>query len=102
MYNTCVHIIFMRMLILQYSFKTLLYTSVSYYTVCAPVRGDNPRALASGLSPVQTHKTYNNLLITPACICTLCIARYLMLNIGSMIGAITEQVLQKRINGLDC
>ena len=56
MFNTCVHIKCMHMLILQYSFKTLLYTSVSYCMVCAPVRDDNPRALASGLSPVQTQK----------------------------------------------
>ena len=40
--------------------------------VCASVREDNPRALASGLSPVQTHKRCNNVLIAPACICTLC------------------------------
>ena len=26
------------------------------YTVCLPVRGDNPRALASGLSPEQADK----------------------------------------------
>ena len=29
---------------------------------------DNSRALARGLSPIQA---YNNLLITPACICTV-------------------------------
>ena len=37
---------------------------------------------ASGLSTVQTLKPYNNLLIAPACMCTLCIARYLLLKIG--------------------
>ena len=33
-------------------------TSNSYTTVCPPVRGDNPRALASGLSPVQADKPW--------------------------------------------
>ena len=31
-----------------------------YYLICASVREDNPRALASGLSSVQTHKPYDN------------------------------------------
>ena len=39
------------------------------------VRGDNPRALARGLSPIQTQKTYNN------CVCTFRIARNLTFNI---------------------
>ena len=30
--------------------------------VCASVRDDNPRALASGLSTVQTHEPYSSLL----------------------------------------
>ena len=29
---------------------------IKYTTICPPVRGDNPRALASGLSPVQVDK----------------------------------------------
>ena len=33
-----------------------LMLSNSYTIVCPPVRGDNPRALASGLSPVQADK----------------------------------------------
>ena len=33
-----------------------LSTCNSYTMVCPSVRGDNPRALASGLSPVQTDK----------------------------------------------
>ena len=41
--------------------------------VCASVWEDNPRAIASGLSPVRTHRPYNNLPIVPAYICTLCI-----------------------------
>ena len=31
--------------------------------VCAPVREDNPQALASELSNIQTHKPYNSFLI---------------------------------------
>ena len=42
--------------------------------VCASVRGDNPRALDT--------KSYNNLLIAPACICNLCMERFFTLNIG--------------------
>ena len=34
------------------------------------VWGDNTRALASGLSPVHTHKPYHKIIIAPACICT--------------------------------
>ena len=45
--------------------------------VCASVRGDNSRALADGLSTVQTknHTLIWQLLIAPACTCTVCIAR---------------------------
>ena len=45
---------------------------------------DNQQTMfrASGLSTVQTLKLYNNLLIAPAGICTLCIARYLLLKFG--------------------
>ena len=35
-----------------------------YTTDCPPVRGDNPRALASGLSPAQADKPWYNLNIT--------------------------------------
>ena len=28
--------------------------------ICAPVQGDNPQALASGLSPVQVDKPWYN------------------------------------------
>ena len=37
--------------------------SAGYCMVCASVREDIPRALASGLSPVSTHKPYNNFLL---------------------------------------
>ena len=49
------------------------------------VQEDSPRALASGLSSVQTRTSYNNFLIVPACICMMCIVRYLMKNIGITI-----------------
>ena len=40
--------------------------------VCAYVREDNPRASASGLSPVHTHShTINALLLQHACV--LCV-----------------------------
>ena len=32
---------------------------------CPPVRGDNPRALASGLSDVQVDKQWYNYFIPP-------------------------------------
>ena len=35
-----------------------LFLCNSYTTVCPPVRGDNPRASASGLSPVQVDKPW--------------------------------------------
>ena len=54
------------------------FTSVSYCMVCASVQEDNPGALASGLSPVQMHKPYNNVLTAPSCICNLYVASYLV------------------------
>ena len=69
-------------------------TCVCYGMVCASVREENPGAFASvrqdtielvdylpkarGLSSRTDAKTYNNILIAPACICILCIVRYLM------------------------
>ena len=38
---------------------------ISYTTVCPLVRGDNPRALASGLSPVQADKHGITILYYP-------------------------------------
>ena len=54
--------------------------------ICASVQKDNQQALVTGLSPIDT-KPYNNLLMEPACICTLFIARDLMLNIGILLKA---------------
>ena len=53
-------------------------SNVSYYMVYASIREDNQRALACALSHVQTHKSFNNFLIAPECIYTLCIVRYLV------------------------
>ena len=40
--------------------------SNGYSMVCPPVRGDTPRALASGLSPVQAGKSWYNYFIPPS------------------------------------
>ena len=48
--------------------------------VCPPVRGDNPQALASGLSPVQAIILWNNYFIPP--LKTLLIAKYLLLKLA--------------------
>ena len=59
-------------------FKTILSSdcrdsSVSLCMVCAYVREDNPRALASGLSPVHTHNhTITAALLQPQQACALC------------------------------
>ena len=57
-----------------------LTTPRSYCMVYASVREDNPRALASRLSPVQTQNH------TVTCNSTLNTVRYLTLNIGISIG----------------
>ena len=41
---------------IQQMYVTSRETSNSYTMICPSVRGDNPRALASGLSPVQADK----------------------------------------------
>ena len=57
--------------------------------VCGSVRENNPRILASELSPVETQKHTIACLLHKQCICTLYIVRYLKLNIGlSVKGAI--------------
>ena len=48
--------------------------------VCIYVRLGNSRALSNGLSPVHTHKPYNNFLIAPACMCNLNIVSYMKLS----------------------
>ena len=50
---------------------------VSYCRVCAYVREDNPRFSSWIISRTYV-LPYDNCLIAPACMCTLCIVRYLM------------------------
>ena len=47
-------------------FKPLKFYCNSLTTVCPPVQGDNPRALASGLFPVQVDKPSYNYFIPPS------------------------------------
>ena len=48
--------------------------------VCSPVRGDNPRALASGLSRMQADKLWcNNNFIPPSSVSTLLSMTYFTL-----------------------
>ena len=49
--------------------------------VCAPVRRDNPRALESGLSTVQAHKTSSFSLVPSYPVETLYVMGYLVLKI---------------------
>ena len=44
--------------------------------VCAPVRRDNPRALARGLSTVQVHKPRTNHALTCTTISSVDLAQY--------------------------
>ena len=43
--------------------------------ICPPVRGDNPQALACGLSPIQVDKPWRNYFILTTSV-TLHITRY--------------------------
>ena len=54
-------------------------------TVCPPVRGDNPRAEASGLSPVQVDKPWYtcNYFILPSSVYTLISMKYVVLKCTS-------------------
>ena len=47
--------------------------------VCPPVRGDNPRALASRLSLVQADKLWYNYIIPPSSVQTLLSVNFFML-----------------------
>ena len=38
----------------------------SYTMVCPPILGDNPRVLASGLSPVQAEEPWYNYFMPPS------------------------------------
>ena len=50
-----------------------------YTTVCPPVRGDNPRALASGLSPVPADKLWYRYFMSPSSVQTLLSMKYFLL-----------------------
>ena len=58
-----------------------LTLSNSYTIVCPPVRGDNPRALASGFSPVQADKLCYNYCIPPLIVQNLLSAKYFVLKL---------------------
>ena len=47
--------------------------------VCPPVRGDSPRALARGLSPVHADKLWYNYSIPPSFVQTLFSMKYFVL-----------------------
>ena len=55
---------------------SLLWICNSYTMVCPTVRGDNPRALASGSSPAQADKPWCNYLYRPQ---TLLSVEYIVL-----------------------
>ena len=60
--------------------------------VCAPVRRDNPRALARGLSTVQVHKPCSISLVPRYPVYTLHITEYLLLKIG-YLGIVVQFIL---------
>ena len=69
--------------------KTLI--SSSYMIACPPVRGDNPRALAMGLSSVQADKIWYNFFIPPSPVKTLLSLKYFVIKFvisgqGDIIG----------------
>ena len=68
--------------------KLLKYTrtvSKSYTMGCPPVCGDNPRALASGLSYVQVDNPWYNYFMPPTSVQTLHITRYFVLKLVRVV-----------------
>ena len=61
---------------------SLYEISNSYSMVCPPVCGDNIRALASGLSPVQVDKPLFNYFIPPTPVHTLHITNLFCAKVG--------------------
>ena len=57
----------------------------SYTMGCPPVRGDNPRALASELSYVHGGQTWYNYFMLPTSVKTLHIKRYFVLNLVRVV-----------------
>ena len=63
---------------------------VTYCMVCASVQENNPRAVASGLSPVHTHNHTITFLLHKDVCALISIVRYLILKVGiSLKGAIS-------------
>ena len=63
---------------------------------CPPIRGDNPRALASGLSYVRVDKHWYNSFIPPTSVWTLHFTRYICcakVVKGGIIGFMKYQLL---------
>ena len=85
------------MFILEATFSFDLQISIEYvcfkqrwicnsYTMgCPPVRRDNPRALASGLSYVQADNPWYNYFIPPTSVYTLHTTRYFMLKLVKVV-----------------
>ena len=61
--------------------------------VCPPIRGDNPRALTRGLSPVQADKQWYYYFIAPSSLYTLLSMKYLVLRQGWYMMLISSVVL---------
>ena len=59
--------------------------SNSYTMGCPPVRRDNPRALASGLSYVQVDNPWYNYFIPPTSVETLHITSYFVLKLVRVV-----------------
>ena len=77
----------------QYKWLCRLFRLIAYdhsicnsYTMgCPPVRGDNPRALASGLSYVQADNPWYNYFILPTSVYTLHIMIYFVLKLVRVV-----------------
>ena len=66
--------------------------------VCAPVRRDNPRALARGLSTVQAHEPYSISLLPLYPVLTLHITDYLELKIGYLWIVVQFTDIERMVN----
>ena len=64
----------------------IFWSCNSYTMTCPPVRGDNPRALASGLSFVQLGgQTWYTYFIPPTSVLTLHILRYFVIKLVRVV-----------------
>ena len=62
--------------------------------ICPSVHGDNPRALACGLSSVQVDNHDTTVFLPPTSVETLYIVRYFMLKLVRIVVLITVDLLQ--------